>query len=176
MRIQSGLNARQRVCAPAHSDDSRQKADQEAQKARRASYLRRVFSLKVGWSRRDHDPSPSERGNRRPPRGPGHVQHSLQSAVMSLPIHQGGGSDPSPGLGYCIQQMTRLERDLQGMLNTLKIGGDDSWRQGKQKNPSSPHPPAKEQLRQFCIFLRHIYLVMLKKTQPLCGAGCILKL
>ena len=34
------------------------------------------------------------------------------------------GSDPSPGIGYCIQQMTRLERDLQGMLNTLKIGGE----------------------------------------------------
>ena len=41
------------------------------------------------------------------------------------------GSDPSPGIGYCIQQMTRLERDLQGMLNTLKIGGDGRWRQGK---------------------------------------------
>ena len=80
---------------------------------------------------REYDPSPSEKGNRRPPRGPGHVQHSLQSAVMSLPIHQGGGSDPSPGIGFCIQQMTRLERDLQGMLNTLKIGEDGRWRQGQ---------------------------------------------
>lgn len=41
------------------------------------------------------------------------------------------GSDPSPGIGYCIQQMTRLERDLQGMLNTLKIGEDGRWRQGQ---------------------------------------------
>ena len=41
------------------------------------------------------------------------------------------GSDPSPGIGYCIQQMTRLERDLQGMLNTLKIGEDGRWRQGR---------------------------------------------
>ncbi len=41
------------------------------------------------------------------------------------------GSDPSPGIGYCIQQMTRLRRDLQGMLNTLKIGGDGRWRQGQ---------------------------------------------
>ena len=81
--------------------------------------------------RSERDPSPSEKGNRRPPRGPGHVQHSLQSAAMSLPIRQGGGSDPSPGLGYCIQQMTRLRRDLQGMLNTLKIGGVGRWRQGK---------------------------------------------
>ncbi len=41
------------------------------------------------------------------------------------------GSDPSPGIGYCIQQMTRLRRDLQGMLNTLKIGGESRWRQGQ---------------------------------------------
>ena len=65
---------------------------------------------------------------------------------MSLPIHQGGGSDPSPGLGYCIQQMTRLERDLQGMLNTLKIGGDSRWRQGKQKNPRRVTVPVGQEV------------------------------
>ena len=57
------------------------------------------------------------------------------------------GSDPSPGIGYCIQQMTRLERDLQGMLNTLKIGGEGRWRQGK------------------------LVWWWAKKNQPLCGAG-----
>ena len=112
-----------------------QKAYQEAQKTRRVSYFsvevmeaKRAFTAPLGANR---PYLPLKKGNRRPPRGPGHVQHSLQSAAMSLPICLGGGSYPSPGLGYCIQQMTRLERDLQGMLNTLKIGGDGRWRQGR---------------------------------------------
>ena len=42
--------------------------------------------------------------------------------------------------------MTRLERDLQGMLNTLKIGGDSRWRQGKQKNPRRVTVPVGQEV------------------------------
>ena len=71
---------------------------------------------KVPWAeaglhrafRREYDPSPSEKGNRRPPRGPGHVQHSCRVQRCLYLFAKAEGSDPSPGIGYCIQQMTRL--------------------------------------------------------------------
>ena len=78
-----------------------------------------------------YDPSPSEKGNRRPPEGPGHVQHSLQSAAMSLPICQGRRERPFAGYRLLYSADDPTKRDLQGMLNTLKIGEDGRWRQGQ---------------------------------------------
>lgn len=82
-------------------------------------------------SKRDYDPFPSEKGNRRPPRGPGHIQHSLQSAAMFLPIRQGRRERPFAGYRLLYSADDPTKRDLQGMLNTLKIGGEGRWRQGK---------------------------------------------
>ena len=98
-------------------------------------------------SKRDHDPSPSEKGNRRPPRGPGHVQHSLQSAVMSLPIHQGGGSEPFAGY-------------------RLLYSADDPTRAGSARNAEH-----SEDRRRWPLATRPACLVLGIKNQPLCGAG-----
>ena len=97
--------------------------------------------------RREYDPSPSEKGNRRPPRGPGHVQHSLQSAAMSLPICQG-----------------RRERPFAGYR--LLYSADDPTRAGSARNAEH-----SEDRGRWPLATRQTCLVMGKKNQPLCGAG-----
>lgn len=96
--------------------------------------------------RREYDPSPSEKGNRRPPRGPGHVQHSLQSAAMSLPIRQG-----------------RRERPFAG--SRLLYSADDPTRAGSARNAEHSEDRGRWPLatRQTCFAMGK------KKTSPCAG-------